>query len=34
LTGWTTSVSANDVIGININAVATAKYASLVVGCS
>lgn len=27
LTGWTTAVSANDIIGIQLNTVATAKYA-------
>ena len=33
LTGWTTAVAANDIVGINIKTVATAKYASLIVGC-
>jgi len=33
LTGWTTSVSANDVIGINLKTVATATYANLTVQC-
>jgi hypothetical protein len=34
LTGWTTSVSANDIFGVNINAVATATKASLVLQCN
>jgi hypothetical protein len=34
LTGWTTSVSANDIFGININTVATATKASLTVQCN
>ena len=34
LTGWTTSVSANDIVGINLKAVGgTATYANLVVQC-
>jgi len=33
LTGWTTSVSANDIVGINLKTVATATFASLVVEC-
>jgi hypothetical protein len=34
LSGWTTSVAANDIIGVNINTVATATKASLVVQCN
>jgi hypothetical protein len=34
LTGWTTAVAANDVFGININTVATATKASLVLQCN
>lgn len=34
LTGWTTSVSANDIFGININTVASATKASLVIQCN
>ena len=34
LTGWTTSVSANDIFGVNINTVATATKASLVLQCN
>jgi len=34
LTGWTTSMSANDVVAINLKTVATATYASLVVECN
>ena len=34
LTGWTTSVSANDIFGININTVASATKASLTLQCS
>jgi hypothetical protein len=34
LTGWTTSVSANDIFGININTVATATKASLTLQCN
>lgn len=33
LTGWTTSVSANDIIAVNINTVASATKASLIVEC-
>jgi len=34
LTGWTTSVSQNDIVGINLKAVGgTATYANLVVSC-
>lgn len=33
LTGWTTSVSANDIVGIQLKTVATAKYAELDVEC-
>ena len=33
LTGWTTSVTANDIIGIQLNTVATAKYAEIDVEC-
>jgi hypothetical protein len=29
LTGWTTSVAANDIIGFNLDAVATAKYITI-----
>lgn len=34
ISGWTTGVSANDIIGININTVASATKASLVVQCN
>ena len=34
LTGWTTSVTANDIFGINLNTVATAKYAELDLQCN
>lgn len=34
LTGWTTSVSANDIFGVDINAVASATKASLVLQCN
>lgn len=34
LTGWTTAVSANDVFGININAVSGATKASLILQCN
>lgn len=34
LTGWTTSVSADDIFGININTVATATKASLILECA
>ena len=34
LTGWTTAVSANDIVGVEINAVASATKASLVVQCN
>lgn len=34
LTGWTTAVAANDIFGININTVASATKASLVVSCN
>ena len=35
LTTWTTTaVAANDIVGINIQAAATAKFASFVVGCN
>jgi hypothetical protein len=33
LTGWTTTVSANDIFGFNINAVASATKASIVLEC-
>jgi len=33
LTGWTTAVTANDIVGINLNAVATATYVSIQVQC-
>jgi hypothetical protein len=33
LTAWTTSVTANDIIGIQLNTVATAKFAELDVEC-
>lgn len=33
LTGWTTAVSANDIFGINLNAVSGATQASLVMQC-
>lgn len=33
LTSWTTSVSANDIVGIKLQTVATAKYAELDVEC-
>jgi len=33
LTGWTTSVSANDIFGIQLKTVATAKYVELDVQC-
>jgi hypothetical protein len=33
LTGWTTSVSANDIVGIQLKTVATAKYAELDMEC-
>jgi hypothetical protein len=33
LPGWTTAVFANDIVAINLNAVAGAKFASLVVEC-
>jgi hypothetical protein len=33
LTSWTTSVSANDIVGIQLKTVATAKYAELDVEC-
>ena len=34
LTGWTTSVSANDIFGIQLNTVATAKYAEIDIQCN
>ena len=34
LTGWTTSVSANDIFGIQLNTVATAKFAELDIQCN
>ena len=34
LTGWTTSVSANDIVAINLKTVATATFASIVVECN
>ncbi len=34
LTGWTTTVSANDIIGINLEVVATASYVNLTVECN
>ncbi len=33
LTGWTTSVAANDIVAININTVSSATKASLIVEC-
>ncbi len=33
LTGWTTSVAANDILGFNLDAVATAKYISVTIQC-
>jgi hypothetical protein len=33
LTGWTTSVSANDIVGIQLKTVSTATFASIVVEC-
>lgn len=33
LTGWTTSVAANDIFGFNLDAVATAKYITVDVQC-
>ncbi len=33
LTSWTTSVAANDIIGINLKTVATASFVSLTVQC-
>jgi hypothetical protein len=34
LTGWTTSVAADDIFGIQLNMVSTAKYAELGVQCA
>ena len=34
LTGWKTTVSANDIVGIQLNTVATAKYAELDIKCN
>jgi hypothetical protein len=34
LTGWTTSVSANDIVAVNLKTVATATFASIVVECN
>ena len=34
LTGWSTSVSANDIVAINLQTVATATFASLVLTCN
>ena len=34
LTGWTVSVSANDIFGVNVNTVSTATKASLILQCS
>jgi hypothetical protein len=34
LTGWTTSVSADDIFGIQLNTVATAKYAEIDLKCT
>lgn len=34
LTGWTTSVTANDIFGIQLKTVATAKYAELDIQCN
>jgi hypothetical protein len=34
LTGWTISVSANDIVAINLKSVATATFASIVVECN
>ena len=34
LTGWTTSVSANDIFGVNINTVSSATKASLTLQCN
>lgn len=33
LTGWTTSVAANDILGFNLDAVATAKFISATIQC-
>ena len=33
LTGWTTAVAANDIIGIQLKTVATAKYAAINLEC-
>jgi len=33
MSGWTTAIAANNIIGINLKTVATAKFASLVVEC-
>lgn len=33
LTGWTTSVNVNDIFGVNINTVASATKASLIIEC-
>jgi hypothetical protein len=33
MSGWTTSVAANDIVAVNLKTVATATYASLVVEC-
>lgn len=33
MSGWTTSVSANDIFGIQLNTVATAKYAEIDLEC-
>jgi len=33
LTGWTTAVAANDIIGVNLEVVATATYVNLTVEC-
>jgi hypothetical protein len=34
MSGWTTSVTANDIVGIQLNTVATAKYAELDIQCA
>jgi hypothetical protein len=34
MSGWTTSVAANDIFGIQLNTVATAKYAELDIQCN
>ena len=34
LTGWTTAVAANNIFGVNINAVSSATKASLILQCN